>query len=83
LCKLRCADLRTFVELARLEILAENAPQIAPAEEDRARAVPAAQTIFLSKMRKGAGYAREPAAFADADFIVVAVDLAIARADLA
>jgi len=34
-------------------------------------------------MRKRAGDTREPAAFADADLIVVAVDLAIAGEDLA
>jgi hypothetical protein len=76
-------DFRAFTELAGLEILAENAPQTAPAEKDRARAIPAAQTIFFTEMRKRAGHAREPSALADSNFIVVAVDLAVTRADAA
>ena len=74
-----CADFDPFAELAGLEILAEHAAQVAPAEKDRARPIPAAQTIFFAEMRKGAGDAREPSALADPDLVVEAVDLAIAR----
>jgi hypothetical protein len=81
--KLGRADFRAFAELAGLEVLAEDAAQIAPAEKDRARAIPAAQTIFFTEMRKRAGYARKPPALADSNFIVVAVDLAVTRADAA
>src|SRR6266850_3793484 len=83
LCELAGTYLGAFAELARLKILTEDTAQIAPAEKNRARPVPAAQTIFFAEMWKRAGHPREPAAFADADFIVVAVDLAIARADAA
>src|SRR4030095_3218286 len=68
-----------FAELAGFEVLTEDAAQIAPAEKDRAGSVPAAQAIFLSEMRKGAGDAREPSALADPDLVVEPVDLAIAR----
>jgi len=81
--KLGRIHFRAFAELAGLEILAEHTPQVAPAEKDRPRTIPATQTVFFAKMRERAGHAREPAALADADFIVVAVDLAIARADAA
>jgi len=76
-------SLQRFTELARFEVLAEHAAQIAPTEKDRARAIPAAQTIFFTEMRKRAGYACESPAFADSNFIVVAVDLAVTRADAA
>src|SRR6267143_6795000 len=62
LCELAGAYLGAFAELARLKILTKDTAQIAPAEKDRARSVPAAQTIFLAKMRKRAGYTRQPAA---------------------
>src|SRR5437588_9792022 len=82
-CELAGTYLGTFAELARLEILTENAPQIAPAEKDRARSVPAAQTVFFAKMRKRAGYTRQPATLANADLIVEPVNLTIARANAA
>src|SRR5215468_4971841 len=77
------AHLRAFAELAGLEILAEHAAQIAPTEKDRARPVPAAQAIFLAKMRKRAGHTREPSAFTHADLVVEPVDLTVTRADFA
>src|SRR5262249_53202845 len=72
-----------FAELAGLEVLEKDAAQIAPAEKDCARAVPTAQTIFFSEMRERAGYSGEPSTLADANLVVVAIDLAIARANLA
>jgi hypothetical protein len=77
--KLNCGHLSAFSELAGLEVLAKYAAQIAPAEKDGARPVPAAQAIFLAEMRERAGNAREPTALAYAYLVVVAVDLAIAR----
>ncbi len=41
--------------LADIPVLAEDAPQIAQAEEDRTRAAPAPETVLLAEMRKGAG----------------------------
>ena len=52
-----------------------------PAKEDRARTIPAAQTIFLPEVRERARYTREPTALAYPDLIVEAIDLAIARAN--
>src|SRR6184192_2252287 len=83
LCELAGTYLGAFAELARLEILTKDTAQIAPAEKNRARSVPAAQTIFLAEMRERAGDAREPATLADADLVVVTVDLAITRANVA
>jgi hypothetical protein len=76
-------DFGAVAELAGLEILAEDAAQIAPAEKDRAGAVPATQTIFLTEMRKCTGDACEPSAFAHTNLVVEPVDFAIARANLA
>src|SRR6266446_7271680 len=81
--KLTRRDFGAFTELAGLKILAKNTAQIAPAEKDCARYVPPAQTIFLAEMRERGGDARKPATLADADLVVVTVDLAIARADAA
>src|SRR2546430_7949943 len=80
-CELTGTYLGAFAELARLEILTENAAQIAPAEKDRARSVPAAQAVFFAKMRKRAGYNRQPATIANADPIVKPVNLSLQRAD--
>src|SRR5262249_9512569 len=73
---------RPFTELAGLEILTEDATQVAPAEKDCARSIPAAEAIFFAEMRKRAGDSGEPATFADAELVVIAVNLAIARTDL-
>src|SRR4029434_1935338 len=67
----------------RLEILAEHAAQIAPAEKDRPRPVPAAQAILLAKMRERARHSRLPPALAHADLVVEPVNLAIPRANAA
>src|SRR5437899_8348617 len=80
-CELAGTYLGAFAELARLEILTKDTAQIAPAEKDRARSVPAAQTVFFAKMRKRAGYTRQPATLANTDLIVKPVDLAVARAN--
>src|SRR5437867_7857892 len=81
LCELTGTDLGAFAELARLEILTKDTAQIAPAEKNRARSVPAAQTVFFAKMRKRAGYTRQPATLANADLIVKPVNLTIAGAN--
>ena len=70
-----------FAELAGLEILAENAAEIAPAKENRARAVPTAQTIFFAEMRKRAGDTCQSYAFANSDLVIETVDLAVTRAN--
>ena len=75
--------LHALTTLARLEILAEHAPQIAPAEEDCARSVPTPQAILLAEMRECARHPGKPAAFAYADLVVEPIDLAIARTDAA
>jgi hypothetical protein len=77
----RSGDFCAFTELARLKVLAKHAAQIAPPKEDSARTIPSAQTIFLAEVREGAGHAREPAALAYANLVVVAIDLAITRAN--
>src|SRR6266446_8846643 len=82
-CELAGTYLGAFAELARLEILTKDTAQIAPAEKNRARSVPAAQTVFFAKMRKRAGYTRQPATLANADLIVEPVNLTIARANAA
>jgi len=76
-----CGDFRAFAELADLEVLAKDATQVAPTEKDRARPVPAAQTIFFAEMRECAGDAGEPSALADPDLVVEPVDLAVTRAN--
>ena len=50
--------------LADLEVLAEHALQIAHREKDRAAAVPAAQAILLTEMRKVARHPGVPPGFA-------------------
>ena len=71
-----------FAELAGLEILAENAAEIAPAKENRARAVPTAQTIFLRRnAEKRAGDTCQSSAFANSDLVIETVDLAVTRAN--
>src|SRR5690348_5823193 len=65
------------------EVLAEHAPQVAAGEEDRARAVLAAQAILLTEMREMRGDDRLPADRAQAALIGEAVDLAQLRADTA
>src|SRR5437763_17149220 len=82
-CELAGTYLGAFAELGRLEILTKHAAQIAPPEKNRARPVPAAQTVFFAKMRKRAGYTRQPATLANADLIVEPVNLTISRANAA
>jgi len=77
--KLRRRDLRALAKLARREVLAEHAPQIAPTEKDRARPIPGPQAILLAEMRKRARHPRLPPALAHADLVVEPVNLAIAR----
>jgi hypothetical protein len=70
-----------FAELAGLEILAENAAEIAPAKENRAGAVPTAETIFFAEVRKSAGDTCQSSAFANSDLVIESVDLAVTRAN--
>lgn len=77
----RGCDFGAFTGLTRLKVLAKHAAQIAPAEKDGARAIPAAQTIFLAEVRKGAGHARETATLAYADLVVKAINRAITLAN--
>jgi len=64
-----------------VEVLAEHAPQVAAGEEDRARAVLAAQAILLTEMREMRGDDRLPADRAQAALIGEPVDLAQPRAN--
>ena len=70
-------------KLTDLEILAENAAQVAAAEENRSRPIPAAQAIFFAEVRKGARNPCPPAVLADAGFVFPAVDLSFPRAHFA
>jgi hypothetical protein len=65
--------------LADIEVLAEDAAQVAVAEEDRARAVPAAQARLFSEVREGAGDHRVAAGLAGGPPVPEPVDVAIAR----
>jgi hypothetical protein len=60
-------DVLAFAELARLEVLAEDAAQVAPREEDRARASPAAQDILLPEVGEVRRDARVASRFADGE----------------
>ena len=74
---------RALAELAGLEVLAEDAAQIAPREEDRAAAVPAAQAVFLAAMCEitaGHGVSSGPAGRLA---IGQTIDAAVARAQAA
>src|SRR5439155_1719965 len=48
--------LPALTHLAQLPVLAEHAAQVAEREEDRARAVPAAETVLLAEVREGRGH---------------------------
>ena len=70
--------------LANVEVLAEDAAEVAPGEEDGAAAVPAAEAVFFAEVGEVAGDAGVAAGFADgftgaAGFD--AVDAAVAGAD--
>ena len=69
--------------LADGEILAEDTAQRAVGKEDRAAAAPAAQAIFLARVRKAAADACKAARFADAGFAGQPVHGARARAEAA
>src|SRR5439155_6880457 len=81
--ELRCGDFCAFAKLAGLEVLTKHAAQITPAEKDRARPVPAAQTIFLAEMRNCASHARKPPTLAHSDLVVEPVNVAVTRANAA
>src|SRR6516225_7342571 len=68
-CQIPGVQFSAVTDLADLKILAEDAAQIAPGEEDRSRALPAAKHILLAEMRKSARHSRMPADFADAELI--------------
>jgi hypothetical protein len=61
-------------------VLAEDAPQVAMAEEDRSRPMPPAQTVFLSEMRERAGDDSVATCLARGPGIRQAIDRTIARA---
>ena len=75
-------DFDAIALLARFKVLTEHAPQIAPREKDRPRAVPATQTILLSEVCERASHPRKPPAFAYAGLVFQPIYLAIARADV-
>ena len=75
-------DVRPDV-LADVVVLAENAPQIAVAEEDRPRAVPISQTVLFAEMREEAGDQCVAARLARRPALLEAVHAAVARADAA
>jgi hypothetical protein len=62
-------------------VLAEDAAEVAPGEEDRPRAAPAAQAVLLAEMREVGGDDRLPPDRAEAGDVGAAVDLAAAWAD--
>jgi hypothetical protein len=59
----------TLAELASLKVLAENAAEITPTEKDGPRAIPTAQYVLFTEVRKRAGHARVPTYLADAELI--------------
>src|SRR5512135_228422 len=63
--------------LADVPVLAEDATQVAEAEEDRPRAVAAPQAILLAEVGAGAGDARVTAGVTDAGLVRHAVDMTI------
>ena len=77
---------RAFTALLLLRdvpVLAEHAAQIAQAEENRPRAVPAAQTILLAEVGEGAGDDSVAPGVADQSLVLEPVDVAVARAGTA
>src|SRR5215211_5067401 len=62
-------------------VLAEDAAEVAPGEEDRPRAAPAAKAVLLAEVREVGGDDRLPPDRAEAGDVGPAVDLAAARAD--
>jgi hypothetical protein len=76
-------DLVTLAELARLGVLAEDAPEIAPREEDRAGAVSAAKDVFLAPVPEIRRYAGATPRLADGVPVGEAVDPAATRTERA
>src|SRR5262249_22034657 len=74
-------DLCPLTLLAGLPVLTEDAAQVAPAEEDGAGAVPAAEYVLLAEVVKGRGDARVAARLADGEAVRQAIHLAVARAE--
>src|ERR687892_549180 len=68
-----------FALLARFIVLTEYTAQVAPAEKDRAGAMPPADDVLLAEMREIRGHARIAGDFANR-VLLPAVYLAIARA---
>ena len=65
--------------MADVEILAEDAAQVATTEEDRSGAIPAAQALFFAEVRKRAGDSCPSADPANSGFVFPAIDLAVPR----
>ena len=63
--------------LADVPVLAEDAAQVAQAEEDRPRAIPAAQAVLLAEVGEGAGDPSIPASVTDPRLVLHAVDMAV------
>lgn len=66
--------------LTDVEVLAEDTAQIAVREEDRTRAIPSSQTVFLAKMREAARDHGVAARLARRPAILETVHAAITRA---
>ena len=66
--------------LADVEVLAENAPEVAHGKENRATAPGSLEAVFLAKMRKVAGNDGMTPGFAERGLIRQPVHIAIARA---
>ncbi|HEY3189476.1 MAG TPA: hypothetical protein VGJ70_18460, partial [Solirubrobacteraceae bacterium] len=64
-----------------VEVLAEDAAQVAAAEEDRSRAAPAAQAVLFAEVREVRRDRRPAADFAEPALVGQSVDRALARAD--
>ena len=61
-------------------VLAENAPQVAPGEENRARTFPAAQAVLFAEVGEMAAHHRVATRLAYSELVSQPVDVAIARA---
>src|SRR6516225_3406525 len=74
-------DLLSPTLLAGLPVLAEDAAQIAPVEENRAGADPAPEDVLLAEVVEGSGDARVAARLADGEAVRQEVHLAVPRTE--
>ncbi len=69
--------------LADVEVLAEDAAEVAVGEEDRSRTVPTPEAVLLSKVGEGAAHDGVASGFAGRPLPVQPIDATITRASTA